>query len=107
MDHYLNSGSQAILIQKRLACIGLQCVDLSLKTTCGQLEICLYSPLTTNRISFQSEICQWQAWSRDTLVFPVQERYLVSVYIWNENTSNTVHNSALAFAVDHSSLANR
>ena len=49
IDQYLKSGSQAIHNQKLFACIGLQHVDLSSKTTCGQLEICLYSPLSTNK----------------------------------------------------------
>ena len=56
---------------------------------------------------FQNGKCQWQAWSKDALVFPVQEMNLVSACNWNENTSNTVHNSVLAIPADHSSLANR
>ena len=106
MDHYLKSGSQAIHIQKRLACIGLQHVDLSLKTTCRPLKITLYSLLLTNKMHFQNKKCQWQAWSKDALVFPVQEMYLVSACTCIENTSNTVHNSALTFPADHSSMAN-
>ena len=56
---------------------------------------------------FHNEKCQWHAWSKDALVFPVQEMYLVSTCIWNEDTSNTVHNTALAFQADYSSQANR
>ena len=107
MEYYLKSGSQAIHIQKILAFIGLQHIDLSLKTTCGQLEICLYSPLSTNKMHFQNGKCQWQAWSKEALVFPVQEMDLVYACIWNENTSNTVHTSALTSQADHSRLANK
>ena len=97
IDHYWKSGSQAIHIQKIFACIGLQHVELSSKRTCRQLEICLYSPPSTNRMNFQSERNQCQAWSKDALVFSVQEMYLVSACIWNMRTSNTVHNSDCSF----------
>ena len=56
---------------------------------------------------FQNGKGQWQAWSKDALVFPVQEMYLVFACAWNENTLNTVHNSTLSLPADHSSLAIR
>ena len=74
-----------------LACIDLQHVHLSLKQACAQLGIYLYSPLLTVMKHLQNRKCQWQAWTKDALVFLVQEMYLVSACIWNVNISNTVH----------------
>ena len=58
-----------------------------------------YSPLLTNKMHFKIGKHQWQAWSKDALVFPVQQMYLVSACIWNKNASNTVHNSRLTSQV--------
>ena len=91
MDHYLKAGSQAIHLQKRLACIGLQCVHWSQKLTSIDLGMYLCSPLFTDKMCLQSEKCQGQAWSKDALVFPFQVMYLVSACIWTIKTSNILH----------------
>ena len=92
MVHYLISRYQAINTQRRLACIGLQHVHLSWKIACVQLEITWYSPQLINMMNLQNGRYQWQALTKYGLVFPVQEMNLVSACIWNENTSNIVHN---------------
>ena len=58
-------------------------------------------------MNFQNGKCQGQAWSKDALVFPVQEKYMVSACAWNENTLDTIHSSAQTFPADHSNLAIR
>ena len=92
MDHYLILWYQAIHNLKTLACIGLEHVHLSLKKACTQLGIYLCSPLLTDMKHLQNGKCQWQAWTKDALVFPVQEMYLVSACNWNVSISNAVHN---------------
>ena len=67
----------------------------------------LCCPLLANKMHFQNDKCQWQAWSRDALVFLVQEMYLVSACVWNDNISNTGHNLTLASQADHSDQANK
>ena len=106
MDHYLISGYQAIHTLKTLACIGLQHVHLSLKKACTQLGIYLCSPLSINMKHIQNGKCQWQAWTKDALLFTVQEMYLVSACIWNGNISHTVYNLTLTFQAGHSRQAN-
>ena len=103
---FLISGYQAIHILKALAYIGLQHVHLSLKYVFAQLGIHWCSVLLTNMKHLQNGKYQQQAWTKDALVFPVQEMYLVSACIWNGNISNTVHNLKSTSKAGHSSQVN-
>ena len=82
MVHYLISSYWAIHVLKTIACIGLHHA-----TPVIEESLCTArNPLSINMKHLQNGNCQWQTLTKDELAFPVQDMYLVTACVLNENT---------------------